>query len=166
MIRKKNKMVPARILPVNDYQGGYTMKKLCALILAVAMLLSVSTVGLAAVVDPDTPQQSNYFNSYGIVGSTPGNNKIVYTFTCVGVGVCSQLGVANYWVQKRNSNGAWETVTALLPGKCGYNVSTYAFSKNFYGIKNEYYRVQCTFICIKDGSGETKSYTSPAVRCK
>ena len=143
------------------------MKKIFALILAVVMILSVSSVGIAAVVDPpESPQQSNYFNHYGVAVSAPGSNKVVFTFSCAGVGVCSQLGVATYVVQKRNSSGEWVDVTEWLPGKCGYNVSTYAFSKNFYGIQNQYYRVKCTFVCVKDGSMESKSYTSPAVRCR
>ena len=142
------------------------MKKLVSLILAVSMLLTLSSVGFAAVVDPDTPQQSNYFNSYGIVMSTPGNGKVVISFSCVGVGTCSQLGVSTYCVQKRNSSGEWVDVTGWLNGKCGYNVSTYAFSKNFYGVAGEYYRVKCVFICAKNGGVETKSYTGPIVRAR
>ena len=147
-------------------QGGLLMKKLVSLILAVSMLLPLSSVGFAAVVDPDTPQQSNYFNSYGIVMSTPGNGKVVITFSCAGVGTCCQLGVSTYCVQKRNSSGEWVDVTGLLNGKCGYNVSTYTFSKNFYGVAGEYYRVKCVFYCQKGNGSEHKSYTGPIVRAR
>ena len=120
---------------------------------------------MAAIDPPADPQASNYFASYGTVLSDRGGHVMHITFSTVGVGLCSELGVSTYRVQKlvTDSDGQqyWVDVTNDLPGSIGYNVNAHTFGINFQGIGGETYRVKCTFVCHKTGMGtEYKSYTS------
>ena len=135
------------------------MKKFIAMILAVSMLLC-SSVAFAALPETDEIQQSNYFQSYGMAVTAIGSGRLQLSFSCSAVGLADQLGVANYCVQKKDSSGNWYDVTGYLSGSTSTNTTSHSFSKIFYGVAGETYRVKCTFICTKGGSSETKSYTS------
>ena len=91
-----------------------------------------------------------------------GNGVLSITFSCVGMGVCSQLGVATYSVEKLTSEG-WLNVSGLLNGQTGSNVAAYAFGRYFYGVSGETYRVNVTFYCAMNGGSEFKSYTSASI---
>lgn len=134
------------------------MKKFISVLLAVMLLCS--SVAFAAMPVTDDTQASNYFKSYGMSVSAIGSGKIYMTFSCSSVGVADQLGVATYRVQKLNSSGKWEDVTSDLSGSTKSNTTSHSFSKTFHGVKGETYRVKCTFLCVKGGGAETKSYTS------
>ena len=135
------------------------MKKFIAMILAVSMLLC-SSVAFAALPETDGTQASNYFSSYGMAVTAIGSGRLQLSFSCSAVGLADQLGVANYWVEKKNSSGEWVSVTGVLSGSTSTNTTSHSFSKIFYGVAGETYRVKCTFICVKGGSSETKAYTS------
>ena len=135
------------------------MKKFIAVLLALSVLFC-STVAFAALPETDGTQASNYFQSYGMTISAIGSGRLYLTFSCTAVGVASQLGVATYRVQKKNSSGNWEDVTADTAGSTKYNPTSHSFSKTFYGVAGETYRVKCTFMCTKNNSTEHKSYTS------
>ena len=135
------------------------MKKFIAMILAVSMLLC-SSVAFAALPETDGTQASDYFQSYGMAVTAIGSGRLQLSFSCSAVGLADQLGVANYWVQKKNSSGEWVDVTSVLSGSTSTNTTSHSFSKIFYGVAGETYRVKCVFICVKGGSSETKSYTS------
>ena len=66
---------------------------------------------------------SNYFSSYGTSMTAVGNGRIAITFKAVGTGICNQIGVANYQVQKLNDDGDWVFVSNPLSGqtvqRCG-----------------------------------------------
>ena len=141
------------------------MKKFISLLLVVMMVFICAVPAMAAIDPSVDPQASNYFASYGTVISDYGGHVMHITFTTVGVGVCSELGVASYVVQKlmidSNGNEYWADVTGLLSGSIGYNVNAHTFGINFQGIGGETYRVRCTFYCAKSGMGsEHKYYTS------
>ena len=135
------------------------MKKFIAMILAVSMLLC-SSVAFAALPETDEIQQSNYFQSYGMAVTAIGSGRLQLSFSCSAVGLADQLGVANYMVQRKYSSGNWEDITGFLSGSTSTNTTSHSFSKIFYGVAGETYRVKCTFICVKGGSSETKAYTS------
>ena len=135
------------------------MKKFIAMILAVSMLLCGS-VAFATLPETDGTQASNYFASYGMAVTAIGSGRLQLSFSCSAVGLADQLGVANYWVEKKNSSGNWESVTNVRSGSTKTNPTSHSFSKIFYGVAGETYRVRCVFICVKGGSSETKSYTS------
>lgn len=135
------------------------MKRFMAILLALTLLLC-SAVAFATVDNQEPTRQSDYFASYGTSLSAIGGGKIKVTFTCSAVGTATTLGVVNYIVQRRDSSGNWENATGWLSGKTGSNVHSYTFSKTINGTAGQTYRVMCTFICVKNGGVETKSYTS------
>ena len=139
------------------------MKKLISALLIVSILMC-STVALAALPDNDEIQQSNYFQSYGMAVTAIGSGKLRLTFSCSAVGTADVLGVANYCVQKKGSDGSWSDVTDWVTGSTKTNTTSHSFSKIFNGVAGETYRCKCTFLCTKTINGvvgsETKSYTS------
>lgn len=109
---------------------------------------------------------SDYFSSYGTSMSAAGGGGINITFKAVGTGLCNQIGVANYCVQKLDDDGNWEYCSGTLSGQTGTNVSSYTFGRYFQGVSGETYRIQVTFTCIIGTSGETKSYTSGRITAR
>ena len=137
------------------------MKRYLALILVIITLICIGSIAMA---DEDNTRASNYFNSYGITLSKPGSNKINITFSCTAVGTASQIGVSNYSVQRYDEDDSeWVTVSGPNNGSYSYNASSHSFAKTFQGVAGEKYRVKCTFLCTKNGTTETKSYTSRSV---
>lgn len=135
------------------------MKRIITILLIVLSLVLCCT---ALADDEISPRASDYFGSYGITVSRLGSGKISFTMSCTSMGTASQLGISSYRVQKYTDSG-WVTV-ATGGSSYKYSVSSYALSKTFNGVAGEKYRVKCTFLCNKsDGTGETKSSTSPSV---
>lgn len=141
------------------------MKRIALLLLSLVLLFSFTAVSACAE-EAIQPRDSAYFDSYGTTMSRQGNGTLKITFSTVGTGVCSQLGVATYSVQKQFEDGRWEDVTGLLSGQTGSGVVSYTFSRYFYGVAGETYRVQVTFISAINGGLETKSYTSGKITAK
>ena len=133
------------------------MKRLFSLILAL-MLLATSMTACAA-----EPRASDYFDGYGTSLSCLGDGKIKITFSCDANGTASQLGVSNFSVYKYNGSG-WEVISGPHSGSYGYGVTSYSFSRTFYGIAGEKYRVEATFLSTKsDATSETKTHTSGSI---
>lgn len=128
------------------------MKKFIAMILAVSMLLC-SSVAFAALPETDGTQASNYFASYGISIYDNGGHRMHITFSTTGVGVCDEIGVASYTVDKyvelADGSHAWTTVAGPVAGQTSHNTSFCTFGANFQGIAGETYRVRATFYCAK-----------------
>ena len=137
------------------------MRRYLALILVILTLLCIGSV---AVAENENTRASNYFTSYGITLSKPGSSKINITFSCTAVGTASQIGVSNYYVQRYDADDLeWVTVSGPHNGTYSYNASSHSFAKTFQGVSGEKYRVKCTFLCTKNGTTETKSYTSNSI---
>ena len=133
------------------------MKRLVSLVLTL-MLLTVSVSAYAV-----EARQSNYFNSYGTSLSRMGDGKIKITFSCTAAGTASQLGVSDFSVY-RYDNGNWTIISGPHSGSYGYNTSSYSFSRTFYGVPGEKYRLEVTFLSVKkDATCETKNYTSGSI---
>ena len=98
--------------------------------------------------------------------SAPGNGLVAITFRALGTGICNQIGVANYFVEKQLEDGRWESVSGLLPGQTGTNVVSYTFGRYFQGVAGETYRIQVTFLCCIGTGVETKSYTSGTITAR
>ena len=142
-----------------NYLEEYIVKRFIAFSL-VLILLFCSTVALAAEADRASTRASDYFASYGMAVTIIGGGRLQLDFSCSSVGMASQLGVASYEVERKNSSGEWVDVTGLLSGSMRNNVVSHSFCKIFYGVPGERYRVKCTFACVKNGSSEYKNYTS------
>lgn len=139
------------------------MKHLIAILVVLTLLTSTM---ISCVLAEQQTRDSAYFTSYGTSMSAPGNGLIGITFRAVGTDICNQIGVANYHVEKLNENGGWENVSGALSGQTGTNVASYTFGRYFQGVAGETYRIQVTFTCIINNSGETKSYTSGRITAK
>jgi hypothetical protein len=135
------------------------MKRYIAFVLALLTLICSTAAFATADNDHDT-RASNYFNNYGTVLTAKGGGKIKVTFSCSSVGIASELGVVNFLVQRKDSSGNWVDFNDWQSGQTGTNVSSYSFSRTINGTAGTTYRVRCTFMCTKNGSTETKSYTS------
>ncbi len=133
------------------------------LLVFLSVVLMCTALQSRSLAENPTPRSSNYFSSYGTSMSRDGNGVLGITFDVMGMGICSQLGVASYEVERRNSNGNWEDASGLLEGETGSNVASYTFSRSFNGVPGETYRVQATFCCFMNGGCEFKNYTSPSV---
>lgn len=138
------------------------MKRFMALFLAVVMMICIGAIAYA---EEDSSRASDYFSSYGISLSKPGSAKINITFSCsASIGTASQIGVSNYSVYRYDeSDGYWELVSGPHSGSYSYNASSHSFAKTFQGVNGEKYRVKCTFACVKNGTMESKSYTSRSI---
>lgn len=132
------------------------MKRVFALICTVMLLV----VGVSACAVE--PKDSNYFSSYGASLSKLGGGDIKITFSCDAPSTASQLGVSSFSVYEYDGS-RWELVSGPNSGSYGYGVSSYSFSRTFHGVAGEKYRVQATFSCVKNGTMESKSYTSGSI---
>ena len=135
------------------------MKRIITILLIAVSILCLCSNCLAE--DNLDSRASDYFASYGISLSSGGSGKINFTMNCASHGTASQLGVTSYNVQKYTSSG-WVSV-ASGGSNYKYGVSSYALSKTFNGISGEKYRVKCTFLCVKNGTAESKAYTSRTI---
>lgn len=134
------------------------MKRLCWILTLILLLGSFTMPAMAEM--EITPYNSNYFGSYGTTLSRQGDGRIKIVFSADGTQICDEIGVASYLVERLDADGDWTSVSGLLNGKTAADVASYTFSKYFNGVAGETYRVQVTFMCIIDGSSETKNYTS------
>lgn len=140
------------------------MKRFLALLLVVLTMMCIGTIAYAEINETADTRASNYFSTYGIALSKPGSNKINITFSCSAVGTASQIGVSNFSVQRYDEEDLeWVTVSGPNNGSYSYNASSHSFAKTFQGVAGEKYRVKCTFLCTKNGTTETKSYTSRTI---
>ena len=137
------------------------MKRFISIILMVMMLCSMFAMPASA--EENQSRASAYFSSYGINLTEQSDGRIKIVFSATGTGVCSQLGVATYQVEMRDSDGSWDDCTGLLSGKTGSNVTSYSFSKYFTPVPGNCYRVNCTFVCSINGGMESKGYTSGTI---
>ena len=137
------------------------MKKMISVALVMLMLFT-ALCGVASAETAVTPRASNYFHSYGVNLGDAGNGKLSITFHCVGLGICSTLGVASYEVEKLTDEG-WVNVSGLLDGQTGSNCASYTYGRYFNGVSGETYRLNVTFICVLNGGAETKTFTSGTI---
>ena len=146
------------------------MKRVMVLSLVLCLLVGMCFPANAVVIEPDQPQASNYFASYGCVINDNGGHVLHITFTTTGVGFCDEIGVANFLVEKlitTDDGSYWVDLTGLIPGQTRTNAMYCTYGVNFQGVAGERYRVRATFLCIKTINGvtgsETKSVTTTSV---
>ena len=140
------------------------MTKTLSVILILTLLCS--SLFSYAIAEDAASRASDYFTSYGTTMSAAGSGGINITFKAVGTGLCNQIGVATYTVEKLNENGGWENVSGALSGQTGTNVASYTFGRYFQGVAGETYRIQVTFCCTINNTSEYKSYTSGRITAK
>ncbi|MBR4538484.1 MAG: hypothetical protein IKO52_06520 [Clostridia bacterium] len=144
------------------------MKQVAILTLVLCLLVGMCVPASAAVIIPDGTFSSDYFISYGCIIGDIGGHMLNITFTCTGMGVCDEIGVANYTVQKQytldDGTKIWANVAGPLAGVTRTNAAFCTYGVNFQGIAGERYRVIATFVCTKTINGvvgtETKFVTT------
>lgn len=139
------------------------MKRTISIILLVFMLCNMFALGCCAEAGVQ-PRASAYFSSYGVNLSRQSDGRIKIVFSAAGTDTCSQLGVASYQIEEKNSSGNWEDFTGLLSGQTGSGVATYSFSRYFTPVCGNSYRVKCVFTCTLNGTSEHKNYTSGTIK--
>ena len=132
------------------------MKRIISLLL-ITMMLAFTLTACAA-----ESRASDYFSSYGTSLSRLGDGKIKITFSCDANGTASQLGVSDFSVYRYDGSN-WEVISGPHSGSYGYGVTSYSFSRTFYGVAGEKYRVEATFLSTKNNSTETKTHTSGSI---
>ena len=148
------------------------MKQFLSLALVICLLVGICVPASAAVIIPDGTFSSDYFSSYGCVINDNGGHVLHITFTVHGMGICDEIGVANFCVQKQytleDGTKIWSDVSGLIPGQTRTNAMYCTYGVNFQGVAGERYRVRATFYCAKtfaDGTSgsEHKSVTTTSV---
>ena len=134
-------------------------------VLSILLVLSILCSCMFTYAFAET-RASNYFSSYGTTMSAAGGGGINITFKAVGTGLCNQIGVATYTVEKLNDDGEWVNVSGSLSGQTGTNVASYTFGRYFQGVAGETYRIQVSFLCVINNTSEIKSYTSGRITAK
>ena len=146
--------------PLNTERKRKMLKKCASLALAVCLFACMCFPASAAVIIPDGTFSSDYFISYGCVINDNGGHVLYITFTTTGVGICDELGVATYCVEKQiitDQGTYWVDITGSLPGVTWQNTGYCTYGVNFQGIAGERYRVRATFVCTKTINGEVGS---------
>jgi len=147
------------------------MKQLLSLALGICLLFGMCMSASAAVNIPDGTLSSDYFSSYGCVINDNGGHVLHITFTTTGMGICDEIGVAVFHVQKyieTDEGNYWVDITGDIPGQTRTNAMYCTYGVNFQGVAGERYRVRATFYCAKtfaDGTSgsEFKSVTTTSV---
>lgn len=135
------------------------VKQLVSLALAICLFIGLCCPASAAVVIPDGTFSSDYFASYGCVIGDNGGHVLHITFTTTGMGMCDEIGVASYQVEKLvtldDGSQGWMVITGWLPGVTHTNTMYCTYGVNFQGVAGERYRVRATFVCVKTFSDGT-----------
>jgi len=147
------------------------MKQFLSLALAICLLVGMCVPASAAVIVPDGTFSSDYFSSYGCVIGDNGGHVLHITFTVHGMGICDEIGVAVFSVEKQivtDDGTYWVNITGSIPGQTRTNAMYCTYGMNFQGVAGERYRVRATFVCQKtfpDGTTgmEHKSVTTTSV---
>ena len=148
------------------------MKQFLSLALVICLLVGICVPASAAVNIPDGTFSSDYFSSYGCVINDNGGHVLHITFTVHGMGICDEIGVANFCVEKQytleDGTKIWSNISGLIPGQTRTNAMYCTYGVNFQGVAGERYRVRATFYCAKtfaDGTSgsEFKSVTTTSV---
>lgn len=147
------------------------MKQSLSLALVICLLFGMCVPASAAVIIPDGTFSSDYFSSYGCVINDNGGHVLHITFTTTGMGICDEIGVATFQVEKyitTEEGNYWVNITGLIPGQTRTNAMYCTYGVNFQGVAGERYRVRATFVCQKtfpDGTTgmEHKSVTTTSV---
>ena len=127
-------------------------KKFISLALALCLIFALCVPASAAVNVPNGTFSSNYFSNYGVALSDAGSHQLRITFSTDGMGICDELGVSIFSVDKKITGDDGSTYWAnvgTFSGQTGHNVSSYTYSVNFQGVGGETYRVRATFMCAK-----------------
>ncbi len=132
-------------------------KRVCAFVLCMMMLLSVSAA--AAYDPPDSPDASYYIAAYYASVSNGGNGKIKVTFSITGTGTMTSLGASAISIYK--SNGTYVTTIYYFSsgrsGMMGSNKIYHSDTESIYVGAGSYYAV-ITYYAGNSSGSDSKTY--------
>ena len=132
--------------------------KMTSLILVLCLFVTLCFPAAAEINAPNGTFASNYFISYGVATSDNGGHRLHIVFSTVGMGMCDELGVATYSVEKYVELGdgshGWLNISGSCSGQTMHNTNAYSYSLNFQCGSAGTYRVRATFMCTKTINGE------------
>lgn len=132
-------------------------KRVCAFVLFVMMLLSVSAT--AAYIPPDSPDASYYIAGYSAGVINGGNGKIKVSFDITGTGVMTSIGASAISIYK--SNGTYvTTIYYLSAGRgnmMGSNKMYHSDTESIYVGAGSYYAV-VTFYAGNSSGSDARNY--------
>lgn len=127
--------------------------KTTSLILALCLFVTLCFPAAAEVNAPNGTLSSNYFASYGVATSDNGGHRLHIVFSATGMGVCEEIGVATYSVEKlinvEGGGTAWTNISGTCSGQTAHNTNGYSYSINYQCGSAGTYRVRATFMCMK-----------------
>lgn len=127
--------------------------KATSLVLALCLFVTLCFPAAAEINAPNGTFSSDYFASYGVALTDNGGHRLHVVFSTVGMGLCDEIGVATYSVEKlinvEGGGTAWTNISGICPGQTGHNTNSYSYSFNFQCASAGTYRVRATFVCQK-----------------
>ena len=135
-------------------------KQFISLALVFCLIFGLCVPASAELNVPNGTFSSNYFQSYGVVLGDAGSHQLRITFSVDGIGICDELGVATFTVERKITGDDGSTYWAnagTFAGQTRHNVSSYTYSVNYPGVAGATYRVRATFMCTKTINGVTGS---------
>ena len=141
--------------------------KATSLFLVLCLFVTLCFPASAEINAPNGTFSSDYFASYGVATGDNGGHRLHITFSATGMGVCDEIGVATYSVQKyvqTEQGNFWADISGTCSGQTAHNTNGYSYSINYQCGSAGTYRVRATFICVKTINGvvgsETKTVTT------
>ena len=135
--------------------------KMTSLILVLCLFVTLCFPAAAEINAPNGTFASNYFISYGVATSDNGGHRLHIVFSTVGMGMCDELGVATYSVEKYvtldDGSHAWKNISGSCSGQTMHNTNSYSYSLNFQCGSAGTYRVRATFMCTKTINGQVST---------
>jgi hypothetical protein len=132
--------------------------KTISLVLALCLFVTLCFPATAEINAPTGTFSSDYFISYGVAIGDNGGHQLHIVFSTVGMGLCDEIGVATFSVEKlinvEGGGTAWTNISGSCPGQTGHNTASYSYSLNFQCASGGTYRVRATFVCVKTINGE------------
>ena len=131
--------------------------KTTSLVLALCLFVTLCFPATAEINAPTGTFASNYFISYGVALTDNGGHRLHIVFSTVGMGLCDEIGVATYSVEKyieTEQGNFWTNISGSCSGQTGHNTNSYSYSFNFQCASAGTYRVRATFMCTKTINGE------------
>ena len=132
-------------------------KRICALVLLLMMLFSVSAT--AAYIPPDSPDASYYIAAYSANVLNGGNGKIKVSFDITGTGTMSSIGASAIAIYK--SNGTYVTTIYYFSsgrsGMMGSNKMYHSDTESIYVGAGSYYAV-VTFYAGNSSGSDARNY--------
>ena len=145
-------------------------KKIISLLLAVFMLIGITSVSAAYIPEPEiNPQASLQLSAYSITLEPLGNGEMYIDFTVLGTDVMDKIGIFSLVIEERTPGGAWDDFDILYgythPEFYHYNSAGYLGDYCFDGTVGMQYRATIVVYAEDSRGCDTGELTSVIATC-